>query len=151
VQILDSLYFCYKIPPLGSDKIKATKKAQKLYLWDWSQIDDRGSRFENMVASHLLKFCDFRREVLGYRTELRYIRDDRGREVDFVVIENRKPLFAVECKLSDTAVSPSLLELRSKLSIPKWYQVSLDQEIRIVAPDLVMLDFASFCEDAKLI
>lgn len=151
VQILDSLYFCYKIPPLGSDKIKATKKAQKLYLWDWSQIDDRGSRFENMVASHLLKFCDFRREMLGHRTELRYIRDDRGREVDFVVIENRKPLFAVECKLSDTAVSPSLLELRSKLSIPKWYQVSLDQKSRIVAPDLAMLNFASFCEDAKLI
>ncbi len=31
VRILDSLYYCYLISPFGS---------QKLYLWDWSQIED---------------------------------------------------------------------------------------------------------------
>ena len=40
VQILDSLYFCYRIAPFGSHKIKAVKKAQKLYLWDWSMIEN---------------------------------------------------------------------------------------------------------------
>jgi predicted AAA+ superfamily ATPase len=32
VQILDSLYYCFLIPPLGSSKIKAMKKARKWIL-----------------------------------------------------------------------------------------------------------------------
>jgi predicted AAA+ superfamily ATPase len=42
VQILDSLYYCFMISPYGSEKIKAVKKSQKLYLWDWSVITDPG-------------------------------------------------------------------------------------------------------------
>lgn len=151
VQILDSLYYCYLIPPLGSTKIKAIKKAQKLYLWDWSQIEDPGFRFENMVASHLLKLCDYWQDVLGYRSELRYIRDEKGKEVDFVVLRNRKPLFAVECKLSDTDVSPSLLEFKSKLDIPKWYQVHMGSKTRIISPNFSVLPFEKLCEELSLV
>ena len=56
IEILDSLYYCFQIAPFGSPKIRAVKKEQKLYLWDWSQIEDEGIRFENMMASQLLKF-----------------------------------------------------------------------------------------------
>jgi predicted AAA+ superfamily ATPase len=151
VQILDSLYYCYLIPPFGSQKIKAIKKSQKLYLWDWSQIDDPGFRFENMVASHLLKLCDYWQDVLGYRSELRYIRDEKGREVDFVVLRDRKPLFAVECKLSDTDIAPSLLEFKSKLDIPKWYQVHMGSKSRIIDPDFSILTFEKLCKELSLI
>lgn len=34
VSILESLYYCFRIPPFGSPKIRAVKKEQKLYLWD---------------------------------------------------------------------------------------------------------------------
>ncbi len=151
VQILDSLYYCYLIPPLGSTKIKAIKKSQKLYLWDWSQIDDLGFRFENMVASHLLKLCDYWQDVLGHRSELRYIRDEKGKEVDFVVLRDRKPLFAVECKLSDSDVAPALLEFKSKLDIPKWYQVHMGTKTRVMSADFSILPFAKFCEEVQLI
>lgn len=151
VQILDTLYYCYLIPPLGSQKIKAVKKAQKLYLWDWSQIENPGARFENMVASHLLKLCDFWQDVQGYRTELRYIRDEKGKEVDFVVLKNRKPLFAVECKLSDGDISPALLEFKKKLDIPHWYQVTLNGQERILSPDVKILPFEKFCKELELI
>jgi predicted AAA+ superfamily ATPase len=151
VQILDSLYYCYLISPLGSSKIKAIKKAQKLYLWDWSQIEDPGARFENMVASHLLKLCDYWQDVLGYRSELRYIRDEKGREVDFVVLRDRKPLFAVECKLSDTDVSPSLPEFKAKIGISKWYQVHMGTKNRVIDPDFSILSFEKFCEELSLI
>ena len=151
VQILDNLYYCYLIPPLGSHKIKAVKKAQKLYLWDWSQVEDPGFRFENMVASHLLKLCDYWQDVLGYRSELRYIRDEKGREVDFVVLRDRKPLFAVECKLSDTDIAPSLFEFKSKLDIPKWYQVHMGTKARVIDPNFSILPFEKFCEELSLI
>ncbi len=57
IEILDSLYYCFRISPFGAPKIRAVKKEQKLYLWDWSQIEEPGFRFENMVACQLLKFC----------------------------------------------------------------------------------------------
>ena len=37
--------------------------------------------------------------------ELRYIRDTDKREVDFVVLKEGKPEFAVECKLGEKAIS----------------------------------------------
>jgi predicted AAA+ superfamily ATPase len=150
-EILDSLYYCFLIPPLGSPKIKAIKKAQKLYLWDWSQVEDPGSRFENMVASHLLKLCNYWQDVLGYRAELRYIRDETGKECDFVVLRDRKPLFAVECKLTESDISPPLLYFREKLNIPHWYQVHMGTHSRMIAPDFSVLTFEKFCLAVGLI
>lgn len=53
VDILDRVYFSFRISPFVGPKIRAIKKAQKLYLWDWSEVVDSGARFENMVACHL--------------------------------------------------------------------------------------------------
>ena len=151
VKILDSLYFCYLLAPYGSTKIKALKKTQKLYLWDWSQIENESSRFENMVASHLIKLCDYWQDVQGYRAEVRYIRDDTGKECDFVVLKNRKPVFAVECKLNNTDISPSLLYFKSKLDIPKWYQVSLNGKNRLIEPNFSVVNFEKFCKEVGLV
>ncbi len=64
------------------------KKEQKLYLWDWSQVEDPGARFENFVGSHLLKYCHFEQDVNGFKMELRYLRDVERRELDFVVLKD---------------------------------------------------------------
>lgn len=150
-QILENLYYCFLLQPFGSSRIKAVKKTSKLYMWDWSQVEDEGYKFENMVASHLLKLCDFWQDTQGYRSELRYIRDESGKECDFVVIRDRKPLFAVECKLNDTDVAPSLLYFKSKLDIPKWYQVHLGSKTRIISQDFSVLPFEKFCKEVELI
>jgi predicted AAA+ superfamily ATPase len=104
-----------------------------------------------MVASHLLKLCDYWQDALGHRTELRYIRDETGKECDFVVLKDRKPVFAVECKLNSTDVSPSLLHFKSKLDIPKWYQVHLGEKNRVIDPTLSILSFDKFCKEVGLI
>ena len=125
LDILEVLYLCYRISPFASSQLRAVKKEQKLYLWDWAQIDNPGARFENMVASQLLKYCHFIEDTEGYRMELRYIRDRDGREVDFVVLKDNAPLFAVECKVSETALMPSIKYFRERTSIPEFYQVHL--------------------------
>ena len=51
-----------------------------------------------MVASHLLKYCHYHEDTEGHKMELRYLRDTQGHEIDFVIIKNKIPLFAVECK-----------------------------------------------------
>jgi predicted AAA+ superfamily ATPase len=96
------------LSPFGSTKIKAVKKEQKLYFWDWSELEDAGAKWENFVASHLLKYCHFVEDTEGFKMEIRFLRDIEGREIDFVVLKNRKPLFAVECKVGEKKDSPHL-------------------------------------------
>ena len=152
IEILDTLYYSFRIPPFGAPKIKAVKKEQKLYLWDWSQIEDPGFRFENLVASQLLKFCHFIEDTQGHPMELRYLRTTEKREVDFVVLKNRKPLFAVECKLSDTQASEHLYYFKQRTDIPKFYQVHLgahDSE-RMPAEGIHVLPFERLVEIEEL-
>ena len=58
IQILERLYSVFRISPMGGSKIRAVKKEQKLYFYDWTSIMDEGARFENLVALHLLKLVD---------------------------------------------------------------------------------------------
>ncbi len=46
-----------------------------------------------------MKFCDYYQATFGLATELRYVRDREGREVDFLVTWKGIPWFMVECKL----------------------------------------------------
>jgi predicted AAA+ superfamily ATPase len=69
-------------------QLRAARKERKLYMWDWSLCENPAARFENMVASHLLKHCHAREDADGDRVELRFVRDAQGRELNFVVIDN---------------------------------------------------------------
>jgi hypothetical protein len=46
-----------------------------------------------------LKWVHFEQDARGRDIELRYFRDTDRREVDFVVVEKRAPIFLVECKM----------------------------------------------------
>ena len=147
LDILQTLYVCYRLSPFGSSKIRAVKKEQKLYLWDWAQVSDPGARFENLVASQLLKYCHFMEDAEGYRMDLQYLRDREGREVDFVVIKDRKPLFAVECKLSDPALSKVIKYFKERTPIPEFYQVHLgNKDVGSADRGGRLLPFWKFCQ-----
>lgn len=122
MDILESFYYCFRIYPYAAKKIRSLKKEPKLYLWDWSEIEDESTRFENLIASHLLKFVHFIVDYEGYKAELYFLRDVDKREVDFLVTINGKPWFAVEAKLNDTSLSSHLIYFRERLSIPYIFQ-----------------------------
>lgn len=148
LKLLEALYVIFLIPPFGSSKIRAVKKEQKLYFLDWSQIKRKGFRFENLVASHLLKYCHYHHDVNGDKMELRYLRDTDKREVDFIVIKNKKPLFAVECKSRETNLSPHLAYFQKRLQIPKCFQVHLMQkDFGDENTKGRSLPFTTFCKD----
>ncbi|HLF09808.1 MAG TPA: DUF4143 domain-containing protein, partial [Gammaproteobacteria bacterium] len=149
ISILENLYVCFRIPPFGSKRIRAVKKSQKLYLWDWSMVPDAGPRFENLVASQLLKYCHWQEDVEGYRMELRYLRDTDGREVDFVVMQQGKPVFAVECKTGDKEASSAARYFAERTAIPVFYQVHRGER-SFQSGKTIVLPFARFCEDLKL-
>ena len=128
VRILENLYYCFRIRPFGAKKIKALKKDRKLFLWDWSLCLDAGSRFENLVASNLLKYCHFYEDTHGDDMELCFLRDNHKREVDFVVLRDGKPIFAVECKTGPRTISKHLSYFSRRTEIPYFYQIHMGND-----------------------
>ena len=149
IRIFERLYVCFRIPPYGAPRVRAVKKEQKLYLWDWSAVPEDGARFENLVACQLLKYCHFIEDTEGYRMELRFLRDTDKREIDFLVLKEGRPLMAVECKTGEKAINPAMFYFRQRINIPRLYQVhtgTRDYEkggVRI-------LPFQTFCKEESM-
>lgn len=150
IQILEKVYFCFRISSYQNIKARSVKKEKKLFLWDWSAIESAGPRFENLIASQLLKFCHFVEDTEGFLMELKYIRDMDQREVDFVVLKNKKPLFAVECKTGEGGISKNIEYFSSRSKIPFWYQVHQGTKDKFVSDSIRILPFTTFCKEMQM-
>ena len=149
--ILERVYLCFRIPPFGAPRIRAVKKEQKLYLTDWSRVSSPGECFENFVACQLLKYCHFTENSEGFRMELRFLRDTDKREIDFVVLKDRKPLFAVECKTGERGVNPAIPYFRQRAGIPRFYQVHLGtKDWGDAERNVRVLPYHVFCNELTL-
>lgn len=124
LEILERIYAIFRLAPFGPPKLRAIKKALKHYHFDWNVVPDDGARFENMIASHLLKWVQFQIDTKGLEIEVRYFRDVDGREVDFVVLENRKPLWLIEAKWNDSDIAPGLKYLKERYPKAEAWQIS---------------------------
>jgi uncharacterized protein len=124
VDIFERLYMIFRLSPFGSPKIRAVKKEQKHYFYDWNVITDLDSRFENLIAMHLFKWVCYKQDAEGWDYSLSYFRDTDGREVDFVITDKAGPITLVEAKSSDREVSKSLKYLARKFPDAASYQVS---------------------------
>lgn len=146
IAVLESMYYCFRLPPYGAKKIRAVKKEQKLYLWDWSVIENTGAKWENLVAAQLLKYCHWLEDSEGETMELRYLRDIDKREVDFVVIKNKRPIFAVECKTGEKAIGPAVHYYAARTDIPIFYQVHQGKK-NFQVGKVRVLPFDEFCKE----
>lgn len=144
IDILERFYYCFRIYPFYSGKIKSLRKEPKLYLWDWSEIEGEGAKYENIIASHLIKFCHYLYDTEGYKAELHYIRDKEKREVDFIVSIDKKPWFCVEAKKSSGDVPASLLYFKEKLPIPYNYLVVQEKGIDRMQKEVRVISFDKF-------
>jgi uncharacterized protein len=124
LMVLERIYAIFRLAPFGPPRIRAIKKSLKHYHFDWSAVAEDGARFENLVASHLLKWVHFEVDTKGRELELRYFRDVDGREVDFVVLEDRKPIQFVEAKWGDGDVTKGLKFLKQRFPDVDAWQIS---------------------------
>ncbi len=124
IAALERLYALFRLSPFGAPRVRAVKKEQKHYHLDWTAVPESPARFENLVACHLLKWVHFEQDTRGRDLELRYFRDVDGREVDFVVVEGRRPLLLVECKWADAEPDRGLRYLKARFPEARAWQVS---------------------------
>lgn len=135
VSVLERLYAVFRLAPFGAPRLRAVKKEQKHYHFDWSLVPGEAARFENLVASHLLKWVHFEQDAKGRDLDLRYFRDTDGREVDFVVVEGRNPILFVEAKRGDQDVDRGLRYLNARFPKVDAWQISETGMKDYVTPD----------------
>ena len=135
IAILERLYALVRLSPFGSPRIRAVKKAQKHYHYDWSLVPDMPRRFENLVAMHLLKYVHFKQDTEGLDWELRYFRDVDGREVDFVITDRRKPVLLLEVKWADERISRGLKYLKQRFPEARAVQIAATGRKDYRSPD----------------
>ncbi len=121
---MERLFAIFRLSPFGSPRIRAVKKEQKHFHFDWTVVPEDGPRFENLVACHLLKWVHYQQDAEGLDRELRYFRDKDGREVDFVVVERKTPVLLVECKWGDAEIDRSLKYFKAKFPKAEAWQIS---------------------------
>jgi len=105
IKYLEQLFYLYEIKPYQRSIRRSLKKAGKIYLWDFAEVQSEQARFENLVANHLLKACHFWTDTGEGRFELCFLRNKEKKEIDFLVTRDGTPWLPVEAKFTDTTPS----------------------------------------------
>jgi predicted AAA+ superfamily ATPase len=118
-EVLNNLYIIFSIPPYSKNIARSLKREPKIYLFDPLTITDPGAALENTIALHLLKACHFWTDTAQGFFQLHYLRNKEKQEVDFCITRDKKVWMLVECKSSDTQISPALQKFTELLK-PHW-------------------------------
>jgi len=115
LEALERLYFIFKIRPYAGRLTRTLRREEKIYLFDFSAIEDAGARFENLLALHLYKLCDTWTDWGFGDFALYYVRDREKREVDFLITDRHKPYALIETKLTARDPDPNLMYFFDRL------------------------------------
>ncbi|MEK7298753.1 MAG: ATP-binding protein [Candidatus Margulisiibacteriota bacterium] len=103
---LENLYLTFPIRPFGTKLARAYLQQPKHYLYNTAAVKgDMGAKFENLVACALLKELHWQQDTQGRSLDLCFLRTRDGHEVDFVIVENNRPIYMIECKWTEPDLS----------------------------------------------
>jgi uncharacterized protein len=126
---LEQMYFCYRIYPFQHTQLKSLRKEPKIFLWDYTGIDNLGAKYENIVANHLLKYVHYLTDVYGLTADLYFLRDKDQREVDFCVVVEGEIEFIIEVKAKKSPISTHLKYFKEKLQTNRAFQLVFEDGI----------------------
>lgn len=150
--MLENLYVIFKITPYHKNIARSLLKEPKYYFYDNGRVErENGSRLENLVACALQKELDFIADTTGADTQLHFLRTKDKKEIDFLILIDKKPVLAIEVKWADENLSSSFkyfseylpdcpgIQLIKELSREKTYPNGF--EVRDVVKWLANMDF----------
>lgn len=125
--ILESLYYCFSIRPWSQNIARSLLKEPKLYLTDWSLVDDVGAKNENFIACQLLKAVAWWQDLGFDEYGLHFLRTKDKREIDFLVTKNRQPWFMLEAKSSGSRhLNKNLAYFQDRIGAKHAFQLIID-------------------------
>jgi uncharacterized protein len=123
LQLLENFYIIFKVPPYHRNIARSILKEPKYYFYDIGRVLDIGSRVENLVACSLLKEINFIEDTEGLDSKLYYLRTKDGKELDFLVVVDDKPIICFEIKTSNSEPSKSFNHFRKYIEVTECVQL----------------------------
>jgi len=107
---LENLFIIFRVNPYSKNISRAIKKSGKYYFYDIAKVrGDESQKLENLVALSLKKEIEFLSDTEGLDLELNFAKLKDHREIDFLILRNKKPEKLIEVKLSDNTISKNFL------------------------------------------
>ena len=143
--ILEALYIVFVVRPWHHNIGRSVLQAPKVYFFDTGLVEgDEGIRFENLMATALLKQVQWQHDVLGQEAGLHYLRTKDGAEVDFAISEGKRLTHLVECKFSDDKPHRALLRFASEQGPVQAVQVVRNVRHAFVAGAVEVVPASAF-------
>jgi predicted AAA+ superfamily ATPase len=119
IQILEALYIVFRVTPFSQNIARSLLKEPKIYFFDNGLVKgDSGAKFENFVATCLLKHVFSKIDYSAKNYSLKYLRTKEGHEVDFALVHDKKIEKMIEVKHADHTLNPGLCYFHEKYCIP---------------------------------
>lgn len=145
LDILQALYIVFTVQPWHHNIARAILQTPKVYFFDTGLVrGDEGIRFENAVATMLLKHSHFRQDVRGRSAGLHYIRTKDGAEVDFALSDDNRLTHLIECKLADPSLHRALAGFAAKFPGAEAIQLVRDLRQREYRASVAVTDAAEW-------
>ncbi|MBP9841354.1 MAG: ATP-binding protein [Simkaniaceae bacterium] len=139
IQILEALYIVFRVTPFSRNIARSLLKEPKLYFFDTGLVKgDAGAKFENLVASSLLKHVFAKIDYEAEPFSLHYLHTKDKHEVDFILAYDGQIEKLIEVKHKDSSIAPSLRYFHEKYQLPAIQVVKelkrewIDDKIEIV-------------------
>ncbi|HNZ10814.1 MAG: hypothetical protein BWX99_02085 [Deltaproteobacteria bacterium ADurb.Bin151] len=144
LDMLKAIYMVFTLRPWHKNIIRSIRKENKLYFYDWTNVQDTGARFENLVAISMVKMAARLTETGLGTFEIMHIRNKEKQEIDFVVVKNNKPLALFDAKESDCNIAKTGLYFSRQLSIPYFQVVRNCHRVEIFPDNCAVLPAPNF-------
>lgn len=138
IEILEALYIVFRVTPFSNNIARSLLKEPKIYFFDVGLVKGNdGIRFENFVATCLLKHALAKIDYLAQNYSLHYLRTKEGNEVDFALVRDNQVEKMIEVKQRDHVIHPALryfhekYELSAVQLVKDLKQEKVEKEIEI--------------------
>lgn len=135
LRVFDNYFLTFRLSSWSKKISRAILREKKSYLFDFGCIPDPSALFENAVALELKRAVTSWTETGRGSYGLYFVRNKEKQEVDFLITQNDKPFLLIECKESETKVSPSLIKIQNQLKVGAIQLVNRPNFLREVSND----------------
>lgn len=119
IQVLEDLYIIFRVTPHSKNIARSILKEPKIYFFDTGLVQgDDGAKFENFMATCLIKHVYMKRDYEAKNYHLNYLRTKDKQEVDFALTCDDKVEQVIEAKFADGDIGKSLLYFHDKYHLP---------------------------------
>lgn len=119
IQILEALYIVFRVTPFSNNIARSLLKEPKIYFFDTGLVKgNEGIKFENFVATCLLKHVFAKIDYLAENYSLKYLHTKERHEVDFALIRDNSIEKIIEVKYTNHNISSNLRYFHEKYQLP---------------------------------